>query len=324
MGKNVTVSKHTEKPTKPGSYHRLVCLTGELKGTAYLIISNRIVLGRSEKADIRVMDIKSSREHAEITTIGSRLIVTDLASQNGVTVNDLKIKQHKLKHGDKIIIGKTAYKYEHFTIEAQENADEEVEENDDDESFEEGEDEPKKKKPLILFVVVGGIMLLLFTGGDEEVGNRKKKQTKNYKMSEVSDDFANVVQKKKQLEDKKLKEKLDVIFQRGLREYREKNYFRALSEFDLALMLSPKDQLANYYKRKTKEALDNEIKSLFDKGRRDYESLKYESAVVAYCSIIRLLHNYPEDERYQDAEANLRAVEELLGMDENEIKCIKE
>ena len=48
-------------------------------------------------------DIKSSREHAEIAQVGKDYNVTDLESQNSVVVNDLKIKQHTLNEGDKVI-----------------------------------------------------------------------------------------------------------------------------------------------------------------------------------------------------------------------------
>ena len=108
----VKVVKGFKVPSKVGRYYRLLCLTGKNKGTSYFLQSSRIVLGRSDKADIMIADTKSSREHAELTFLKDEYIITDLSSQNGVVVNDLKILQHQLNNGDKIIIGQTVYKYD--------------------------------------------------------------------------------------------------------------------------------------------------------------------------------------------------------------------
>ena len=48
---------------------------------------------------------------------------------------------------------------------------------------------------------------------------------------------------------------MNIYFQKGLREFREGNYFRAMSEFEHALAWSPSDPQAQFYLRKTQEAL---------------------------------------------------------------------
>ena len=111
MAKNVLVLKHFEAPKDAGTYFRLVCLTGTSKGETYVLTGNRIVIGRGEKADIRLNDTKSSREHAEITKVGSNWVATDLGSQNGIMVNDKKVTQAQLSEGDKLIIGQTVFKF---------------------------------------------------------------------------------------------------------------------------------------------------------------------------------------------------------------------
>lgn len=314
----VKVLKHFETPKEEGKYFRLICLTGEKKGDAYFLIGNRIVLGRSEKADIKIYDLKSSREHAEITKVGEDLIITDLGSQNGVVVNDLKIKQRMLKNGDKIIIGKTVYKFSEVIV-AKKN---EVVENVDDEELEEEFVEEKKKSPLILFVIVGiGLLLYLFDGSGQQV---KKEATSKYNVKEISDPFTSSLTNKKKSEDRESKEKMNLYFQKGLREFREENYFRAISEFNHALSWKPGDPLAEFYLRKTKEALDKKIERFFIVAKRNENSLKYQKAVVEYCAIIRLLFNYPEDERYKTAQEGVKLMEEKLGYDEGHIKCIEE
>ena len=134
-----------------GTHHRLLCLTGEKKGVSYYISDKRVVLGRSEKADIQIIDEKASRDHAEIVRIKDDFILTDLKSQNGTVVEDLKISQHKLSNNDRIIIGSSVLKFEIFHIEPEseltvsENS-KEVGENISDNEKEEKKDPPKKQK----------------------------------------------------------------------------------------------------------------------------------------------------------------------------------
>ena len=151
----------------------------------------------------------------------------------------------------------------------------------------------------------------------------KKSQEEAYRSTQIGDEFAEALIKKKHNEDKVLKEKLNIIFQRGLREYREGNYFRAMSEFNLALYLSPNDALATFYMNKTKDALDERIKEFKRTAARDTESLKYRSALKSYCAVIRLLYNYKEDPRYKEAEEKIYKLEGILGMDKGEAQCIK-
>ena len=101
----VVIAKDFKLPVKPGRYFRLVCMTGSNKGSVYYLHAARLIMGRGEKADIQVLDTKSSREHAELSKVGENYVVTDLGSHNGIVVNDLKVTQHQLSNNDKLIIG---------------------------------------------------------------------------------------------------------------------------------------------------------------------------------------------------------------------------
>lgn len=320
MGKAVRILKHFETPKKAGTHYRLVCLTGKNKGMAYFLEGDRAVLGRSEKVDIRVLDIKSSREHAEIVKVNQSYIITDLGSQNGIIVNDLKVKQHTFKEGDKLIIGQTAYKFNQILV--KEEANKVAASEFKEESFEEDDKTQNKKTTYMLGLVAILALVILFSGEDVDP-NKGRNRKQNYKLNEVSDPFIASLKTNKK-ENKKNKEKLNIYFSKGLREYREGNFFRAINEFEHALSWSPGDPLADFYLRKTRDALDNLIQDLFIKAKRDEDSLKYKRAVVSYCAIIRLLFSYKEDERYKSALENVTKVEEVLGMEPGEIKCIEE
>ncbi len=318
MSKNVVPIKHFETPREEGIHWRLMCLTGSTKGETFLLKSNRVVMGRSEKADIRVMDIKSSREHAEITKVGNDWILTDLGSQNGIVLNDQKVSQSKLKEGDKIIIGQTVYKF--TKLEVKNKAPKPQAQVDDD-----APPEPEKKRSnsaLLILIIAAAILVMVFDSSEKVEAPQKKKENV-MAAKDVTDEYLQLIRQKEAQADKALKQKMNTIFQRGLREFREKNYFRAINEFNLALILNPNDPLADFYLRKAKEELDKVIAEEFIKGKRDEEGLRYQNAIVSYCGIIRLLHQYQDDPRYKSAEENIRNLEGKLGYESGETNCLK-
>ncbi|MFA5584012.1 MAG: FHA domain-containing protein [Bacteriovoracaceae bacterium] len=316
MAKNVLVLKNFDQPKEAGSYFKLICLTGPNKGETYYLIGNRLVVGRSEKADIRINDSKTSREHAEFTKVGNDWIVTDLGSQNGVVVNDKKAVQHKIKIGDRIIIGQTVFKFAKQDVTVKPKLVKKEEEGEDSATS----DKKKTMVPIIILAIVF-MAVFLFDDGDAPPAEAPAKKVPAYQ--DVTNEYVQALQKRQANEDKQVKERLNSIYQRGLREFREKNYFRAIHEFNLALIIAPGDAQAEYYLRKTKEHLDQSIEDFIVKAQRDEESLKYQSAIVSYCSIIRLLYTVPEDARYKNAEKQIRDLELKLGLESGETHCLK-
>ena len=313
MAKNVLVLKHFESPKEAGVYYRLVCLTGANKGESYVLMGNRIVIGRGDKTDIKLNDTKASREHAEITKVGASWMVTDLGSQNGIMVNEKKTTQSALQESDKLIVGQTVFKFAKVEVT-----------NKNKVIKEDSEEESKKKTmmPLLLLVAVFAAMFLF--DDDKKSANQTTTQApaqNNYQ--DMNNEYIQAVKKRQAVEDKQIKEKLNVIYQRGLRELRERNYFRAIHEFNLALIIAPGDSQAEYYLRKTKEELDREIEGYTAKAQRDEESLKFQSSIVSYCSITRLLYSVPDDPRHKNAVKQIKDLESKLGMDAGETECLK-
>ena len=111
------------------------------------------------------------------------------------------------------------------------------------------------------------------------------------------------------------------IFGPVARELREKNFYRALHEFEQALVRAPNHNRADFYKKKTQQALDEEIDQLFAKAARDRESLRLVEAVKTYCSIMRLIDQNPNDERYVAAQKNIKVLNDELGLKEDENIC---
>ncbi len=64
-----------------------------------------IILGRSEVADISLPFSSISREHARLSVQGGALVIEDLGSSNGVTVNGEKQPRAALEPGDQVALG---------------------------------------------------------------------------------------------------------------------------------------------------------------------------------------------------------------------------
>jgi geranylgeranyl pyrophosphate synthase len=85
----------------------LVVLAGASVGEMYKVEGDKVIIGRGQKAHIRLFDDGISREHAQIVIEGNQIILQDLGSTNGTFCNGLKVDRRELVDGDKILVGST-------------------------------------------------------------------------------------------------------------------------------------------------------------------------------------------------------------------------
>ena len=71
----------------------------------YFFAAGRVIIGRSPDNEIYIDSKFISRHHAQIVNSESGCIVEDLNSTNGILINDVTIKRHKLQDGDIVSIG---------------------------------------------------------------------------------------------------------------------------------------------------------------------------------------------------------------------------
>jgi hypothetical protein len=69
------------------------------------------VIGRGADADVRISDASVSRRHAQITVVGRAVVVEDLGSTNGLTLNGRKITRETLSDGDELRLGAATVRY---------------------------------------------------------------------------------------------------------------------------------------------------------------------------------------------------------------------
>ena len=317
MEEKVKITKKLSPPEKAGTYFRILCMTGKHKGVAYFINADRVIIGRSSAADIQIYDDKSSREHGELVKSEGTYILTDIRSSNGIVVNDVKIIQQKLTDGDKIIIGRTVFRFNIIKVRQEHLVKKEI-------LNDKNIDEPERNKKNKKIIIYGSILLALFFVFFEEEPSRKPNAVEDVKSNAFNVNTIGIVEEYGKEQKEGQGSINEEYIHRGQREFREGNYFRAIDEFEMALVLKPGDGNAGFYLNKTKQALNNHIKFMFEKGGREYDQLKYKGAIKSYCEIIKLLQKYPNEERYKNAQKQIKFIGEKTGLAEEEYQCWEE
>jgi len=104
------VSKITERPVSRDAC--LVVIYGEDLGRRHVLDKERVLIGRSSKADIVIDQESISRNHAQIVEAGRSLVIKDLGSTNGTYVNDEPVvNAQPLRDGDLVKVGHTIFKF---------------------------------------------------------------------------------------------------------------------------------------------------------------------------------------------------------------------
>jgi len=86
----------------------VIFMDGVDRGASFRIEQPRTIIGRSESAQLRVVDSGVSRQHALILLEDGKLFLEDLGSMNGTLVNGVSfVGRHPLADGDKISLGPT-------------------------------------------------------------------------------------------------------------------------------------------------------------------------------------------------------------------------
>jgi diguanylate cyclase (GGDEF)-like protein len=94
-----------EKSQRDRAY--LIVLAGSNVGEMYRVEEGETFLGRGQNTTIRLNDDGISRRHARIFQAGGEVVIEDLKSSNGTSVNGTPVNMQLLKDGDKIRLGST-------------------------------------------------------------------------------------------------------------------------------------------------------------------------------------------------------------------------
>ncbi len=91
---------------------RFVVNLGRDEVDTFSLPEERILIGRTSKADIVLDNLMISRRHAEVRKVGTAFMIVNLAGKNGVFVNGRWVDTLMLADGDTIEIGKYTIRFE--------------------------------------------------------------------------------------------------------------------------------------------------------------------------------------------------------------------
>ncbi len=103
-------------PVHPRAQARLVVVTGPDQGRHYELGGGNkpMFVGRAMENDVVLTDLSVSRRHLELIWEPDRWVLRDCGSGNGTLINDrLEDGQCQLRHGDRIEIGNTIFRFDH-------------------------------------------------------------------------------------------------------------------------------------------------------------------------------------------------------------------
>jgi len=89
----------------------LLVMTGPQQGCSYAIIMDSFAIGRDSGNQLSLTDGSASREHCVILRQGDDFVIRDLGSFNGTLVNDARVTERVLVHGDWIKIGRSLLQF---------------------------------------------------------------------------------------------------------------------------------------------------------------------------------------------------------------------
>ena len=91
---------------------RLVKVRGKLKAESVLLpLAGEYLIGRSDTADLQILDEGISRNHCAVECRDSTYYVHDLGSRNGTWLNGEHVKKKALQPGDRIAVGSTELEF---------------------------------------------------------------------------------------------------------------------------------------------------------------------------------------------------------------------
>jgi pSer/pThr/pTyr-binding forkhead associated (FHA) protein len=307
----------------------LEMVVGKEKGKTYELLADRLSVGRSENNDIVLASESVSRYHAVIERGGEGVYtIRDNGSKNGVVLNGKPVNEAELRDGDVVQIGAFAFRFTGALDVPGEASPSPMATAGDEAAPEEFYPQampgvskrsagPPSRRPLIygvLVVVLGGAYYISqqdekpkesTTAADGAVPGASSpaqpptlaKGPAGSKVAGLEDPTLSAVEQrldKMELGNTAVRE-AETSFKKGLREFENKNYLRAMEDFRSAASLYRGHPLADYYYRLSVYEVEIEAKKNYEYGRKYFESMQFSRAIFHFNTVISLMEHRPTD-----------------------------
>jgi pSer/pThr/pTyr-binding forkhead associated (FHA) protein len=89
----------------------LVIVSGRVPGNEIELSGSRTIVGRGPGVDVTIPDEAMSRQHFAIEATSEGFRLHDLASTNGVLLNEKAVESATLEHGDRVKAGDHEFRF---------------------------------------------------------------------------------------------------------------------------------------------------------------------------------------------------------------------
>ncbi len=311
-----------------GELARLRVLGGPDAGTVFVITTPHVTMGRGDENDVVLTDIKASRKHVDFIIQQGTAVARDLGSANGLLVNGVPQRQVHLKSRDKIGVGTTVLEFigtetgaTQFISTAPAKVSHVV--GSGSSGLTQFIQRPSFSSPSILgpqtesffernkkfaLLLVGLIAVATLLPTVEKRQKAKKAQYLEPKDIEAERSLSGL----KPPEDPQSKKTADRYFKEGFREYRSRNFTRALQSFETALQVDSSHALSNIYIESTKKEMEKEAKSHIEKAKKDEESNRFRGAYLHYEAVKRLYLKNQTHALYKEAQTRMEDLQKKI------------
>lgn len=323
-------------PPQTGELARLKVLQGPDSGAVYVLTTPKASVGRGTESDVVLTDLKASRRHALFSRDLQGWSVKDLGSSNGILLNGRVVPSSRLKPADTVALGETILQFQ--AIEAAPAISTHVSRSSRSVGQFVGASAPAVygsqqaalpggllgampsaaksqgggRQTVLLLVVAALAVSFLF---EEEPSTEKKSSggPTKAKAERKTAGFSPSTRLYSDLDpESETAKTAEAFFKAGFREYRERNYLRARLQFETVLQIDPGHMLAMLYLDNCKKEITTLVNEHIERGIKSFEAGKLQDAKAQFESVLRLLHNEPENQAHVDAKEQLEKLEEVL------------
>jgi len=328
---SVVKLKSSAVARQKGELARFRVIKGPDRGCAFIIVNTRASIGRGEENDIVIGDLKASRLHAEVAASPTGWMVRDMGSANGILHNGVQTRSSPLRSSDLVTLGETVLEFLGAEVEPQRLLSgpmDEIEAEQLVRSRALAKERPRtlndpfglNSRPAVaaapaegskkvIRLTIAGVLAVVVVIGMEMVSDdgapKKKKSGRKVASTGEPVDLASLLPK---FEKPQTSRNAEMFFKQGFREYREKNYIRALSQFELVLQMDPDHDMARRYRDNARMAIDEEVRTHLEFGKKTLSAGKLRESKGHYEAILRLLHTDQSNPAYAEAKEQLDKV----------------
>ena len=309
-------------------------INGKEKGARFQIVSQKVSIGRSKDNDIILNDPKISRNHASLQITPEGLQIIRLNPERKIFVGKQEITNAILELPSIILIGNTKLKATmvsnmpaHIPTASpskiqkgslQNLQSNNLLNNNRVMNFQNELSHLKSSKKMNFYIVVGIVGLLLyflFSSSKSEKEEEKGLVTSEQQEKHISSiqEKSNEIYRARQQKGKNTVQyrEAKALFIQGLRDYRERNYLRAMSYFNGALALFPQHVLSQRYLQKSRTKQNELIQMKLLEANRYYEHKQYRQAMASYGQILFLIQD-KTNKIYREAKGRREECEAII------------